>query len=95
MDRIPRKNSKNVVYFQHGIMDSSHPWVSQGENSLALRAYDAQFDVFLGNFRGSGILKHKVYLIIQFLIINRIKILVVNIGIIHLMKLHFMMLKHL
>ncbi|GAX74612.1 hypothetical protein CEUSTIGMA_g2060.t1 [Chlamydomonas eustigma] len=31
LDRIPRHNSKEVVFFMHGVMDSSMTWVSGGE----------------------------------------------------------------
>jgi pimeloyl-ACP methyl ester carboxylesterase len=56
LDRIPNKNSKKVVYFQHGILDSAFAWVGAGSaHSLALRTYNQQnVDVFLGNFRGYG-----------------------------------------
>ena len=38
----------------HGIFDSSYAWVAAGSRrSLAFRAYERGFDVFLGNLRGS------------------------------------------
>ncbi|KAL2635488.1 hypothetical protein R1flu_006967 [Riccia fluitans] len=53
MERIPRPESKKVVYLQHGILDSSLGWVSNGVvGSQAFAAYDQGYDVFLGNFRG-------------------------------------------
>lgn len=55
LDRIPRPESTRAVYFQHGIMDSSYAWVASEQHSLALQAYDAGCDVFLGNFRGSSL----------------------------------------
>ncbi|KAI5660166.1 hypothetical protein M9H77_28959 [Catharanthus roseus] len=53
MERIPRRESRKVVYLQHGILDSSMGWVSNGVvGSPAFAAYDQGYDVFLGNFRG-------------------------------------------
>ncbi|CAM8943613.1 unnamed protein product [Rhodiola kirilowii] len=53
LERIPRRDSKKVVYLQHGIMDSSMGWVSNGVvGSPAFAAYDQGYDVYLGNFRG-------------------------------------------
>lgn len=53
LERIPRKDSQKVVYLQHGIMDSSLGWVSNGVvGSPAFAAYDQGYDVFLGNLRG-------------------------------------------
>ncbi|BBN05774.1 lysosomal acid lipase/cholesteryl ester hydrolase [Marchantia polymorpha subsp. ruderalis] len=53
MERIPRPDSKKVLYLQHGILDSSLGWVSNGVvGSQAFAAYDQGYDVFLGNFRG-------------------------------------------
>lgn len=38
--RIPRPTSRRVVYYQHGLLDSSAAWVSNGHVfSLALRAF--------------------------------------------------------
>ncbi|KAL0481687.1 lipase [Acrasis kona] len=55
LDRMPNKKSRNVVYFQHGILDSGYAWVGNGvAHSLAFRAVDGDNDVFLGNFRGNG-----------------------------------------
>ena len=54
MQRIPRKDSKEVVFFQHGILDTSLGWVSNGtEGSQAFAAYDRGADVFLGNCRAN------------------------------------------
>ncbi|RMZ55129.1 hypothetical protein APUTEX25_005407 [Auxenochlorella protothecoides] len=54
MQRIPRKDSKEVVFFQHGVMDTSLSWVSNGvEGSQAFAAHDAGFDVWLGNSRSN------------------------------------------
>lgn len=53
LERIPRRDSKRVVYLQHGLLDSSLGWVSNGVvGSQAFAAYDQGYDVFLGNFRG-------------------------------------------
>lgn len=52
--RIPRPESKEVVVFQHGMMDSAYGWVLKGdESAIAFAAYDRGFDVFLANFRGT------------------------------------------
>ncbi|GLT44160.1 hypothetical protein SLA2020_180740 [Shorea laevis] len=53
LERIPRRNARKAVYLQHGILDSSMGWVSNGVvGSPAFAAYDQGYDVFLGNFRG-------------------------------------------
>ncbi|XP_062116967.1 uncharacterized protein LOC133830881 isoform X2 [Humulus lupulus] len=53
LERIPRRDSKKAVYLQHGILDSSMGWVSNGVvGSPAFAAFDQGYDVFLGNFRG-------------------------------------------
>lgn len=53
--RIPRLESKRVVFFQHGLLDSASAWLSTGSVlSLAARAYAAGCDVFMGNLRGSN-----------------------------------------
>eukprot|EP01080_Neovahlkampfia_damariscottae_P008068 gene8068-12529_t len=53
LDRVPNKKSKKVVFFQHGIMDSSFTWVATGQtHSMALKASESGCDVFMGNFRG-------------------------------------------
>mmetsp|Transcript_9140 Transcript_9140/g.18126 ORF Transcript_9140/g.18126 Transcript_9140/m.18126 type:complete len:568 (-) Transcript_9140:626-2329(-) len=54
MHRIPRKNSNKVVFFQHGVLDTSLGWVSLGTGgSVAFAAYDDGFDVWLGNTRAN------------------------------------------
>ena len=54
MQRIPRKDSKEVVFFQHGVLDTSLGWVCNGpEGSQAFAAYDAGADVWLGNCRAN------------------------------------------
>ncbi|CAI9786878.1 unnamed protein product [Fraxinus pennsylvanica] len=53
LERIPRHNARKVVYLQHGILDSSMGWVSNGiVGSPAFAAFDQGYDVFLGNLRG-------------------------------------------
>ncbi|KAK4776335.1 hypothetical protein SAY86_005023 [Trapa natans] len=53
LERIPKRDARNVVYLQHGILDSSMGWVSNGVvGSPAFAAFDQGCDVFLGNFRG-------------------------------------------
>ena len=54
MHRIANRNSFNVVYFQHGIMDTSTAWVLHGPNHGLgqLAAGELGCDVYMGNFRG-------------------------------------------
>ena len=53
MIRIRRPNSAKVLILQHGICDSPYTWIANGcSNSLAYRAWDCGFDVFLTSFRG-------------------------------------------
>ncbi|XP_057422297.1 uncharacterized protein LOC130716117 isoform X2 [Lotus japonicus] len=53
LERIPRRDARKAVYLQHGVMDSSMGWVSNGVvGSPAFAAYDQGYDVFLGNLRG-------------------------------------------
>lgn len=59
LERIPRRDARKVAYLQHGIMDSSMGWVSNGiVGSPAFAAYDEGYDVFLGNFRGLASREH-------------------------------------
>lgn len=59
MERIPRPNSQKVLYLQHGLLDSSLGWVSNGVvGSQAFAAHDQGYDVFLGNFRGLASQEH-------------------------------------
>jgi hypothetical protein len=54
LERLPRRSSRRVVFLLHGIFDSSYAWIAAGaRRSLAFRAYERGFDVFLGNLRGS------------------------------------------
>jgi pimeloyl-ACP methyl ester carboxylesterase len=55
IERLPRPESKNVLYFQHGVVDSAFVWlgfVDQIGTSLALRAFDLGYDVWAGTLRG-------------------------------------------
>ncbi|KAG0621286.1 hypothetical protein M758_3G008100 [Ceratodon purpureus] len=53
LERIPRPDSRKVLYLQHGLLDSSLGWVSNGVvGSQAFAAFDQGYDVFLGNLRG-------------------------------------------
>ncbi|KAL0697881.1 hypothetical protein Bca4012_054003 [Brassica carinata] len=53
LERIPRRDARKAVYLQHGALDSSMGWVSNGVvGSPAFAAYDQGYDVYLGNFRG-------------------------------------------
>lgn len=63
LERLPRKESKKVIYFQHGVIDNSFAWFGhiEGESgsSLAFRAYDVGYDIFVGTFRGcEGSMRH-------------------------------------
>lgn len=50
-DIIP--SLKEVVLFQHGLLESSYSWIENGENSLPFLAAKGGYDVWLGNFRGN------------------------------------------
>lgn len=54
--RIPRSGpGKGVVLFIHGVLDTSLGWVANGSvGSQAFAAYDAGFDVWLGNARSNA-----------------------------------------
>lgn len=53
--RIPRVGASRVALFQHGIVDTASAWVSTGSVfSLAARAYQRGYDVFLCNLRGTN-----------------------------------------
>ena len=48
------EGARDVVFFMHGILDTSMGWVSNGvTGSNAFAAYDAGFDVWLGNSRAN------------------------------------------
>ncbi len=45
---------RDVVFFMHGILDTSMGWVSNGvTGSQAFAAFDQGFDVWLGNSRAN------------------------------------------
>eukprot|EP00762_Andalucia_godoyi_P004490 ANDGO_08182.mRNA.1 Lipase 3 len=59
LHRLPMRNSSKVLYFQHGVIDAAYAWVATGSiNSLAFRAHEAGWDVWLGNLRGTGSRRH-------------------------------------
>ena len=46
--------ARDVVFFMHGLFDTSMGWVSNGvTGSQAFAAYDQGFDVWLGNSRAN------------------------------------------
>lgn len=54
LHRIPRRGARDVVFFQHGVLDTSLGWIVGGTGgSAALAAYDAGFDVWLSNTRAN------------------------------------------
>ena len=54
MHRIPRHGARDVVFFQHGVLDTSLGWVANGSvGSSAFAAYDAGFDCWLANARSN------------------------------------------
>lgn len=54
MQRLPRKESRDVVFFQHGVLDTSLGWVANGpQGSQAFAAFDRGADVWLGNSRAN------------------------------------------
>ncbi|KAK9840957.1 hypothetical protein WJX81_002471 [Elliptochloris bilobata] len=54
MERMPRRNARDCVFFMHGVLDTSMGWVSNGiTGSQAFAAYDQGFDVWLGNSRAN------------------------------------------
>ncbi len=54
MQRLPRKDAKKVVFFMHGVLDTSLGWVCNGPmGSHAFTAHDSGADVWLGNCRAN------------------------------------------
>lgn len=52
LQRLPRKDATDVVFFQHGVFDTALGWVSSGvTGSVAFDAWYQGFDVWLGNSR--------------------------------------------
>ena len=71
--RIPNKETKKIVYLQHGVMDTAFAWISNTSNdSMATICYEQGYDVFFGSFRGtdghyhSERIKHEVFLFVGF-----------------------------
>ncbi|KAG0558014.1 hypothetical protein KC19_11G172800 [Ceratodon purpureus] len=61
LERIPRRESRKAVFLQHGVLDSSLSWVSNGVvGSQAFAAFDQGYDVYLGNLRGLASKEHVV-----------------------------------
>jgi pimeloyl-ACP methyl ester carboxylesterase len=55
LERVGRGGEGRVVYLQHGVMANGFDWVANGPTqSLAFRAYELGFDVWIGNFRGGS-----------------------------------------
>lgn len=44
---------RDVVFFMHGILDTSMGWVANGTGSQAFAAYDQGMDVWLGSSRSN------------------------------------------
>ena len=56
----PRADARDAVFFMHGILDTSLGWVSNGvAGSSAFAAFDAGFDVWLGNSRANPPFLHE------------------------------------
>ena len=52
--------ARDAAFFMHGILDTSLGWVSNGvAGSSAFAAYDAGFDVWLGNSRANPPFLHE------------------------------------
>eukprot|EP00210_Caulerpa_lentillifera_P004099 g3910.t1 len=59
LHRLPRKTSRETVFFQHGVLDTSLGWVASGmTGSLAFAAWDHGYDVWLGNSRANPPRRH-------------------------------------
>jgi len=43
------KKKKGVIFFMHGIVDSSDAWIVNGEKSPAYIALHQGYDVWMGN----------------------------------------------
>eukprot|EP01124_Arcella_intermedia_P034993 TRINITY_DN8809_c0_g1_i1.p1 TRINITY_DN8809_c0_g1~~TRINITY_DN8809_c0_g1_i1.p1 ORF type:complete len:651 (+),score=123.67 TRINITY_DN8809_c0_g1_i1:129-2081(+) len=54
LERLPRPQSKQALYFQHGVMDSAFSWlaVTNTITGPAFRAFDLGYDVWAGTLRG-------------------------------------------
>lgn len=49
---------RDVVFFMHGILDTSMGWVANGTGSHAFAAYDQGMDVWLGSSRANPPREH-------------------------------------
>ena len=49
---------RDVVFFMHGILDTSMGWVANGTGSHAFAAYDQGMDVWLGSSRSNWPRQH-------------------------------------
>eukprot|EP00164_Ancoracysta_twista_P002456 GFYU01003255.1.p1 GENE.GFYU01003255.1~~GFYU01003255.1.p1 ORF type:complete len:478 (-),score=148.59 GFYU01003255.1:64-1344(-) len=60
LQRIPNPTAHTAVYIQHGVLDTAYSWIAAGPTaSLAFRLHDEGYDIWLGNFRGTGHNRHK------------------------------------
>lgn len=50
---------RDVVFFMHGILDTSMGWVANGTGSHAFAAFDQGMDVWLGSSRSNPPRKHR------------------------------------
>lgn len=50
---------RDVVFFMHGILDTSMGWVANGTGSHAFAAFDQGMDVWLGSSRSNPPREHK------------------------------------
>ena len=54
MQRLPRRSATKIVFFMHGVLDTSLGWVCNGPiGSHAFTAHDSGADVWLGNCRAN------------------------------------------
>ena len=55
---LDRAGVRDVVFFMHGILDTSMGWVANGTGSHAFAAYDQGMDVWLGSSRSNWPRQH-------------------------------------
>lgn len=61
LERLPNRESKKVLYLQHGVMDNSFTWFAHvhGQGGLAFTAHDCGYDIWVGTLRGcEGSIQH-------------------------------------